>query len=120
MGLGVNKVTVPNKFPIPVINELLDELHGSKYFSKLDLKSEYHQVLMRSEYVHKTAYGTHEKDYEYLVMPFGMMNTASTFQALVNEVFRPRLRQCVLVFFYDILVYSPEWQFHLHDLSTML
>ncbi|KAK3136490.1 hypothetical protein QOZ80_5BG0436430 [Eleusine coracana subsp. coracana] len=104
-------------FPITVVDELLDELCGAKFFTKHDLRSGYHQVLMHAENMEKTVF--HHGHFEFFVMSLGLTNAPATFQALMNDVLRDFICRFILVFFDDILIYSESWSRHMQHVRAV-
>ena len=116
----LNEVTIKNKYPLPRIDLVFDQLAGAKVFSKIDLRSGYHQIKIRREDVPKTAFTTRYGLYEYLVMSFGLTNALAHFMYLMNLVFMPELDKFVVVFIDDILIYSKSKEEHAEHLRIVL
>ena len=113
-------VTFKNKYPLPRIDDLFDQLIGSTIFSKMDLRSSFHQLKTREEDVPRTAFGTRYGHYEFLVMPFGLTNAPAAFMDIMNQVFGDFLDKFVIVFIDDILVYSMNKEEYAQHLRSVL
>ncbi|KAD4180266.1 hypothetical protein E3N88_28857 [Mikania micrantha] len=116
----VNKLTIKNRYPLPMIDDLLDQLQGAQYFSKIDLRYGYHQLRVQEEDIQKTAFRTRYGHYEFIVMPFGLTNATAVFMDLMNRVCKPYQDQFVIVFIDDILIYSKSKAEHEQHLRKIL
>jgi hypothetical protein len=117
---SLNEVTIKNKYPLPRIDDLFDQLQGAKYFSKIDLRSGYHQLRIREADIQKTTFVTRYRQYEFTVMPFGLTNAPTFFMNLMNKVFMEELDKFVIVFIDNILIYSKSREDHEHHLRIVL
>ncbi|GJU11824.1 putative reverse transcriptase domain-containing protein [Tanacetum coccineum] len=116
----LNKLTVKNRYPLSRINDLFDQLQGSSVYSKIDLRSVYHQLRVHDEDIPKTAFRTRYGHYEFQVMPFGLTNAPAVFMDLMNRVCKPYLDKFVIIFIDDILIYSKSKEEHVEHLNLIL
>jgi hypothetical protein len=116
----LNKVTLKNKYPFPRIDDLFDQLKDAKIFSKVDLRSGYYQVRIKEEDINKTTFRTRYGHYEFTVVPFGLSNTRVVFMCLINGIFRENLDNFLILFLYEILIYSNLEEEHEQHLRMML
>ncbi|GJU59629.1 putative reverse transcriptase domain-containing protein [Tanacetum coccineum] len=116
----LNKLTVKNRYPLLRIEDLFDQLQGSSVYSKIDLRSGYHQLRVREEDIPKTVFRTRYGHYEFQVMPFGLINVLAVFMDLMNRVYKPYLDKFVIVFIDDILIYSKNKKEHEGHLKLIL
>ena len=116
----LNNLTIKNKYTLHLIDDLFDQVQGAKVFSKIDLKSSYHQIRIKEEVIYKIAFRTNYGHYEFVVLPFGLTNAPTTFMSLMHDIFQPYLDKFVLIFIEDILIYSKNQEEHKEHLRIVL
>jgi hypothetical protein len=116
----LNNMTIKNKYPLPSIDDLFDQLRGATIFSKIELRSRYHHVRIKDEYIHKKSFRTIYGHYEFVVVPFGLTNAPTTFMCLMNNVLSMFLASILLVFIDDVLIYSNNREEHEEHLKLVL
>lgn len=116
----LNQITIKDKFPIPIIDDLLDDLHEVYFSTKLYLHLGYHHILKKEEEIHDTSFHIREGSYKFLVMPFGLCNTPSTFQSHMNKIVKPYIQAFFLLFFNDTLIYSKPYDVHFKHVTQVL
>ena len=116
----LNRVTIKNRYPLPRIDDLFDQLRGARVYSKIDLRTSYHQLRVRETYIPKTTFKTRNGHFEFIVMPFGLTNVPVAFMDFMHRVFQPYLDQFIVVFVGDILIYSQFEREHEDHLRVVL
>ena len=116
----LNRVTIKNRFPLPRIDDLFDQLRGARVYSKIDLRTSYHRLRVREAYIPKMTFRMRYRHYEFIVMPFGLTNALTIFMDLMHRLFQPYLDQFVVVFADDILIYSKFEEEHEGHLRIVL
>jgi hypothetical protein len=116
----LNKIIIRNRYPIPHIYDLLEKLKGEKYFSKIDLKSGYHQVPIEPSDMWKTTFKSKEGIFEWLVMPFRLTNAPATFMRIMDDILWPFTNSFVVLYLDDILIFIQTWEEHLHHIRQVL
>jgi hypothetical protein len=117
---ALNKIIVKNRYPLPRIDDLLDQLKDAKYFTKLDLRSRYHQIKIAEGDTWETSFKTKQGLFEWMVMPFGLCNTLANFMSVMNDVLRPFLDDCFIVYLDDILIFSKSREEHITHVKQVL
>eukprot|EP00253_Pinus_taeda_P001770 PITA_01770 len=117
---ALNKITLKNRYPLPKIDDLLNQIQQEKYFINLDLKSGYHQVRVKEEDTQKIAFKTKQDLYEWLINPFGLCNAPTMFMRLMNDVQCPFIDSFIIVYLDDIMVYCATWEYHISHLAQVL
>ena len=117
---ALNEITIKNKYPLPLMDEMFDRVHGATFFTKIDLRSGFHQIRIADDDIAKTAFRTRYGSYEYTVLPMGLCNAPGTFMQLMNDTFRDLLDKSVLAFLDDILVFSRTREEHITHVREVL